>query len=144
MPMKKKTGIELNLFWPVYIYNYICSCLTSQSTALVMSWRSPSILWNFYPTFRWNNTSSPAIKHRHTTYPGFDPHSGRRVVSLSKIHLPPPPPKKKSTCNTQKAVAPSRHDWKIVDWDVKPLQNQNQNLSWAGLVPLNGYPVHKE
>ena len=21
--------------------------------------------------------------------PGFDPHSGRRVVSLSKIHLPP-------------------------------------------------------
>ena len=36
----------------------------------------------------------------------FDPHSGRRVVSLSKIHLPPP----KSTGNTQEAVAPSRHD----------------------------------
>ena len=36
---------------------------------------------------------------------GFDPHSGRRVVSLSKIHLPP-----KSTGNTQEAVAPSRHD----------------------------------
>ena len=31
--------------------------------------------------------------------------SGRRVVSLSKIHLPP-----KSTGNTQEAVAPSRHD----------------------------------
>ena len=31
---------------------------------------------------------------------GFDPHSGRRVVSLSKIHLPP-----KSTGNTQEAVA---------------------------------------
>ena len=28
---------------------------------------------------------------------GIDPHSGRRVVSLSKIHLPP----KKSTGNTQ-------------------------------------------
>ena len=25
-----------------------------------------------------------------------------------------------STGNTQVAVAPSRHDWKIVDWDVKP------------------------
>ena len=37
---------------------------------------------------------------------GFNPHSGRRVVSLSKIHLP----KKKSTGNTQEAVAPSRHD----------------------------------
>ena len=35
----------------------------------------------------------------------FDPHSGRRVVSLSKIHLPP-----KSTGNTQEAVALSRHD----------------------------------
>ena len=36
---------------------------------------------------------------------GFDPHSGRCVVFLSKIHLPP-----KSTGNTQEAVAPSRHD----------------------------------
>ena len=35
---------------------------------------------------------------------GHDPHSGRRVVSLSKIHLPP-----KYTGNTQEAVAPSRH-----------------------------------
>ena len=36
---------------------------------------------------------------------GFDPHSGRRVVSLSKAYLLP-----KSTGNTQEAVAPSRHD----------------------------------
>ena len=36
---------------------------------------------------------------------GFDPHSGRLVVSLSKIHLSP-----KSTGNTQEAVALSRHD----------------------------------
>ena len=33
---------------------------------------------------------------------GFKPHSGRRVVSLSKAHLLP-----KSTGNTQEAVAPS-------------------------------------
>ena len=38
---------------------------------------------------------------------GFNPHSGRHVVSLSKTHLPP-----KSTGNTQEAVAPSRHDLK--------------------------------
>ena len=25
---------------------------------------------------------------------------------------------------TQEAMAPSRHDWKIVDWDVKPQHNQ--------------------
>ena len=27
---------------------------------------------------------------------------------------------------TQEAVATSRHDWKIVDWDVKPQHKQNQ------------------
>ena len=29
---------------------------------------------------------------------------------------------------TQEAMAPSRHDWKIVDWDVKPQHNQNYSL----------------
>ena len=36
---------------------------------------------------------------------GFDPHSGRRVVSLSNLHLLP-----KSTDNTQEVMAPSEHD----------------------------------
>ena len=34
----------------------------------------------------------------------FEPHSGRRVLSLSKTYLPP-----KSTGDTQEAVAPSQH-----------------------------------
>ena len=29
---------------------------------------------------------------------------------------------------TQEAMAPSRHDWKIVDWDVKPQHNQPTNM----------------
>ena len=37
---------------------------------------------------------------------------------------------------TQEAMAPSRHDWKIVDWDVKPQHNQHwiynkNNIFWA-------------
>ena len=28
---------------------------------------------------------------------------------------------------TQEAMAPSRYDWKIVDWDVKPQHNQPTN-----------------
>ena len=33
---------------------------------------------------------------------------------------------------TQEAMAPSRHDWKIVDWDVKPQHNQPTNKpAWA-------------
>ena len=30
---------------------------------------------------------------------------------------------------TQEAVAPSRHDWKNVDWDVKPQHKQTNNGS---------------
>ena len=30
---------------------------------------------------------------------------------------------------TQEAMAPSRHDWKIVDWDVKPQHNQIYSIS---------------
>ena len=30
---------------------------------------------------------------------------------------------------TQEAVAPSRHDWKIVDWDVKPQHRQTNQIS---------------
>ena len=33
---------------------------------------------------------------------------------------------------TQEAVAPSRHDWKIVDWDVKPQHKQtNKHPRWT-------------
>ena len=46
---------------------------------------------------------------------------GRRVVSLSKIYLPP-----KSTGNTQEAVAPSRHDRKINFWGVKQKRNETK------------------
>ena len=30
---------------------------------------------------------------------------------------------------TQEAMAPSRYDWKIVDWDVKPQHNQPTNYN---------------
>ena len=33
---------------------------------------------------------------------------------------------------TQEAMAPSRHDWKIVDWNVKPQHNQPLDVSWVG------------
>ena len=37
---------------------------------------------------------------------------------------------------TQEAMAPSRHDWKIVDWDVKPQHNQPNIVAlafWASI-----------
>ena len=30
---------------------------------------------------------------------------------------------------TQEAMAPSRHDWKIVDWDVKPQHKPTNQLT---------------
>ena len=47
----------------------------------------------------------------------------RRVVSLSKTLY-----SRKYWLITQEAVAPSRHDWKIVDWDVKPQHKQNKHF----------------
>ena len=38
---------------------------------------------------------------------------------------------------TQEAVAPSRHDWKIVDWDVKPQHKQTKRFA-AGVVQCGG------
>ena len=43
---------------------------------------------------------------------------------------------------TQEAVAPSRHDWKIVDWDVKPQHKQTNCTSIQSLQRL-GEPVHQ-
>ena len=37
---------------------------------------------------------------------------------------------------TQEAMAPSRHDWKIVDWDVKPQHNQNYFVEGGATCPL--------
>ena len=55
--------------------------------------------------------------------PGFETYR-RRVVSLSKTLYSP-----KYWLITQEAMAPSRHDWKIVDWDVKPQHNQPTFIS---------------
>ena len=41
---------------------------------------------------------------------------------------------------TQEAVAPSQHDWKIVDWDVKP----QHNYSVPCLLPLFGDMVRHD
>ena len=50
---------------------------------------------------------------------------------------------------TQEAVAPSRHDWKIVDWDVKPQHKQTNQpcdmdlwvMKWRSVWPIFHGPV---
>ena len=36
---------------------------------------------------------------------------------------------------TQEAIAPSWHDWKIVDWDVKPQHNQPKHPTTPEAIP---------
>ena len=42
---------------------------------------------------------------------------------------------------TQEAVAPSRHDWKIVDWDIKPQHKPKPNLTEVSEQPRGGTPA---
>ena len=39
---------------------------------------------------------------------------------------------------TQEAMAPSRYDWKIVDWDVKPQHNQPTNCQ-GSIEPVGSF-----
>ena len=43
---------------------------------------------------------------------------------------------------TQEAVAPSRHDWKIVDWDVKPQHKQTNLHDFKVLMIYNFWVVY--
>ena len=42
---------------------------------------------------------------------------------------------------TQEAVAPSRHDWNIVDWDVRPQHKQTNKhfWTWISLKPVGQF-----
>ena len=60
----------------------------------------------------------------------------RRVVSLSKTLYSP-----KVLVITQEAVAPSRHDWKIVDWDVKPQHKQTNNICFGEAVQMSTHNI---
>ena len=43
---------------------------------------------------------------------------------------------------TQEAVAPSRHDWQIVDWDVKP-QHKQTNKSKINTMMKQGWRIDR-
>ena len=46
---------------------------------------------------------------------------------------------------TQEAMAPSRHDWKIVDWDVKPQHNQQPVLEgWSLSIEAGPKQVNQD
>ena len=42
---------------------------------------------------------------------------------------------------TQEAMAPSRHDWKIADWDVKPQHNQPTTMHTSMFDGIQFYIV---
>ena len=44
---------------------------------------------------------------------------------------------------TQEVMAPSRHDWKIVDWDVKPQHNQPTKLKQKILSGISFAKINK-
>ena len=95
--------------------NYVCACYSDLAPLL-------TIFQSYHDSIWYMELNIHLIVPPHC---GFEPHWGRRVVSLSKTYLPP-----KSTGNTQEAVAPSQHDWKIVYRDVKHQTKPNQTKTW--------------
>ena len=91
-----------------------------------VSWLSVSLLFPKFSLFscslwqyhilRWRGARwlSGSVSDSGAKGRGFETYR-RRVVSLSK------------TLYSPKAVALSRHDWKIVDWDVKPQHKQTHS-----------------
>ena len=77
--------------------------------SLIFKPKDPCILW---PS---GIASDSEVRGR-----GFDPHSGRRVVSLGKINLPS---KKVLVIPRKRWLRPDMTE-KIVDWDVKPQPKQ--------------------
>ena len=97
---------------------------------------SPNPLGQSKPNFIWSLNGMGERKFIHgVTWPRWPPHPYSMVKTLQKSggsrptaavlcpwarHFTP----RKYWLITQEAMAPSRHDWKIVDWDVKPQHNQ--------------------
>ena len=88
-----------------FLIPHICACQNVTQTFRFVSMDQAIGLPNLYFQIRGRgglvvNTSDSGSRDR-----GFEPHSGHRVVSMSKTYLPP-----KNTGNTQEAVTPSQHD----------------------------------
>ena len=66
--------------------------------------------------------------------PGFERPTAAVLCSWARYFTP-----RKYWLITQEAMAPSRHDWKIVDWDVKPQHNQPTNQSSTSPVYIRAW-----
>ena len=110
-----KTQISLGIR-PVWSESSLCaqriakdqSFLHADSEDSVQTWWMPRLIWVF--------------AGRTCHFVGFVMHM--LIIMYNKLPLTLRCTPRKYWLITQEALAPSRHDWKIVDWDVKPQHKQ--------------------
>ena len=120
----KRTYIQ-DQAWPI-----IVTSLLSYETSPYFSWRENSLLpkFFFFFFFFWGERGGSVVECR---TPEREVRGSRPTVAVLcpwARHFTP----RKYWLITQEAMAPSRYDWKIVDWDVKPQHNLN---FWGSLNP---------
>ena len=111
-------GCEIKEMSPIYIWKNVCDqCLSCMSFPQVYLWNT---LINFT---RERGGSVVECRTPEREVRGSRPTAA--VLCPWARHFTP----RKYWLITQEAMAPSRYDWKIVDWDVKPQHNQPTNFT---------------
>ena len=120
-------NIQLTIFWaPCHVLG-CCNCKFGQEFyhGLVLKLHlsiylsiDPSIHQSIHPSIGERGGSVVECRTPEREVRGSRPTSA--VLCPWARHFTP----RKYWLITQEAMAPSRHDWKIVDWDVKPQHNQ--------------------
>ena len=103
----------------IFQENYICGITENE----LINPKGPETTMKYGKTFKGDHTTlnTSCSKFRGVLIPlltGSRPTAA--VLCPWARHFTP----RKYWLITQEAMAPSRHDWKIVDWDVKPQHNQ--------------------
>ena len=83
---------------------------------------------NFIVLFKRWEGGGIMVEHRNSNREVLGSIPAGGTLSIGKAHLLP-----RALINTQEAVVSSRHDPKIVDWDIK-LQNKQTNQSKGGCL----------
>ena len=102
---------------------YAMDCFVMGETKLTLGHIAESHLWNLHSPTGERGGSVVECRTPEREVRGSKPTTA--VLCPWGRHFTP----RKYWLLTQEAMAPSRYDWKIVDWDVKPQHNQPTNHS---------------
>ena len=136
--MTKNSNVwKVNWTWEIVYWKFNSPTRACNSEVTDPIWPEFEFVWDCMPVLVTSNFDEDPIKNEWGERGGsvVECRTPEREVGGSKPtaavlcpwarHFTP----RKCWLITQEAVAPSRHDWKIVDWDVKPQHKQINTTS---------------